>query len=132
MGESSPARTTDDARPTGASLKELYQAAAKQAEQDQAAVLLMTHPGVGPVTSLAFVLTLGPVKRFERSKQVGELLGTESARAFFGWKPTIGIDLQARQSYDAFVAGGSRPQCGAFIESFSGITGGSSYVVEVE
>ena len=25
----------------------------------------------------------------------------------------IGIDLQARQSYDAFVAGGSRPQCSA-------------------
>jgi hypothetical protein len=32
----------------------------EQAEENPAAVLLMTHPGVGPVTSLAFVLTLGP------------------------------------------------------------------------
>ena len=50
------------------SLKEFDQAVAEQAEQNPAAVLLMTHPGVGPVTSLAFVLTLGPVERFARSK----------------------------------------------------------------
>jgi transposase len=30
----------------------------------------MTRPGVGPVTALAFVLTLGPVARFQRSKHV--------------------------------------------------------------
>jgi transposase len=53
-----------------ASMKELDQAVAQQAEQNQAAVLLMTHPCVGPVTSLACVLTLGPVERFARSKQV--------------------------------------------------------------
>src|SRR5882672_3041965 len=40
-----------------------------------AAVLQITHPGVGPVTSLAFVLTLGPVERFERSKHVVSYLG---------------------------------------------------------
>jgi len=57
------------------SLKELDQAVAKQAQQNPAAVLLMTHPGVGPVTSLAFALTLGPVERFERSKQVVSYLG---------------------------------------------------------
>jgi transposase len=31
----------------------------------------MTHPGVGPVTALAMVLTLGPAERFESAKQVG-------------------------------------------------------------
>ena len=33
------------------------------AEQPQAR-LLMTQPGVGPITSLAFVLTIGDVSRF--------------------------------------------------------------------
>ncbi len=37
--------------------------------------LLMTHPGVGPVTALAMVLTLGPVERFARGKQVASYLG---------------------------------------------------------
>jgi transposase len=45
------------------------------AEQDPNARLLMTQPGVGPVTSLAFVLTLGDVSRFPRGKQVASYLG---------------------------------------------------------
>jgi len=45
------------------------------AEKDQNARLLMTQPGVGPVTSLAFVLTLGDVSRFPRGKQVASYLG---------------------------------------------------------
>jgi transposase len=36
---------------------------------------LMTQPGVGPVTSLAFVLTMGDVSRFPRGKQVASYLG---------------------------------------------------------
>ncbi len=36
---------------------------------------LMTHPGVGPVTALAFALTLGPAERFRRGKQVVSYLG---------------------------------------------------------
>jgi transposase len=36
---------------------------------------LMTHPGVGPVTALAFVLTIGPVQRFRRGKQVASYFG---------------------------------------------------------
>ena len=45
------------------------------AEKDQNARLLMTQPGVGPVTSLAFVLTMGDVSRFPRGKQVASYLG---------------------------------------------------------
>ena len=37
--------------------------------------LLMTQPGVGPMTSLAFVLTIGDVSRFPRGKQVASYLG---------------------------------------------------------
>ena len=35
----------------------------------------MTQPGVGPITSLAFVLTMGDVSRFPRGKQVASYLG---------------------------------------------------------
>src|SRR5258707_15817047 len=35
----------------------------------------MTQSGVAPVTSLAFVLTLGDVSRFPRGKQVASYLG---------------------------------------------------------
>lgn len=39
------------------------------------ACLLMTHPGVGPIVSLAYVLIVGDWRRFPRSKQVGSYLG---------------------------------------------------------
>src|ERR1019366_7116653 len=45
------------------------------AEHNPHAKLLMTQPGVGPVTSLAFVLTMGDVSRFPRGKQVASYLG---------------------------------------------------------
>jgi len=35
----------------------------------------MTHPGVGPVVGLAYVLTIGPITRFPRGKQVVSYLG---------------------------------------------------------
>lgn len=73
-----------------ASLKDLDRAVAEQAEQNPAAVQLMTHPGVGPVTSLAFVLTLGPVGRFERSKQVVSYLGLNPREHSSGGKQRLG------------------------------------------
>ncbi len=45
------------------------------AEKDANAQLLMSQPGVGPITSLAFVLTMGDVRRFPRGKQVASYLG---------------------------------------------------------
>ncbi len=72
------------------SLQALNHAVAEQAEQNVAAVLLMTHPGVGPVTSLAFVLTLGPVRRFERSKQVVSYLGLNPREHSSGGRQRLG------------------------------------------
>jgi len=56
-------------------IEELDQAVQREAESHADAARLMTYPGVGPVTALAFVLTLGPVARFQRSKQVVSYLG---------------------------------------------------------
>jgi transposase len=53
----------------------LDEAVALAAEQHPQAKLLMTQPGVGPNTALAFVLTLGDVTRFRRGKQVASYLG---------------------------------------------------------
>ncbi len=56
-------------------IESLDLAVKKAAEENPGARLLMTQPGVGPVTSLAFVLTLGNVSRFPRGKQVASYLG---------------------------------------------------------
>jgi len=58
-----------------ASIGELDGAAAEQANTRPAVRRLMTHPGVGPITALAFVLTMGPAQRFRRGKQVASYLG---------------------------------------------------------
>ncbi len=58
-----------------ASVGRLDQAVEQAAQGQPLAVRLMTHPGVGPVTSLAFVLIIGPVERFPHSKQVVSYLG---------------------------------------------------------
>jgi transposase len=58
-----------------ASIRELDGAVAEQAYARPEARRLMTHPGVGAVTALAFVLTIGPVLRFARGKQIASYLG---------------------------------------------------------
>jgi transposase len=53
----------------------LDRAVVEAAEKNEKARLLMTQPGVGPITSMAFVLTMGDVQRFPRGKQVASYLG---------------------------------------------------------
>lgn len=53
----------------------LDQAVVEAAEKNERAKLLMTQPGVGPITALAFMLTMGDVSRFPRGKQVASYLG---------------------------------------------------------
>ena len=53
----------------------LDQAVLEAAQNNEKARLLMTQPGVGPITSMAFVLTMGDVSRFRRGKQVASYLG---------------------------------------------------------
>ena len=53
----------------------LDRAVVEAAEKNERARLLMTQPGVGPITSMAFVLTMGDVSRFRRGKHVASYLG---------------------------------------------------------
>jgi transposase len=51
-------------------IAELDRAVLEEAKRRDDAVLLMTHPDIGPVSALAFVLAIGPVTRFHRSKEL--------------------------------------------------------------
>ena len=52
-------------------IAELTQAIEQEAEKCPQAQRLMTHPGVGALTALAFVLIIGKAERFQCGKQVG-------------------------------------------------------------
>lgn len=54
---------------------ELDERLEQEAEQREAARLLMTHPGVGPLTALGTVLVLGPVERFPDVRHVTSYVG---------------------------------------------------------
>jgi len=56
-------------------IPDLTQAVVKAVENHPQARLLNSHPGVGPMTALGFALILGPVERFECSRQVASYLG---------------------------------------------------------
>jgi transposase len=56
-------------------IEALTESIQKEAEKRPEVQLLMTHPGVGVLTALAFVLILGPWQRFGCGKQVGSYLG---------------------------------------------------------
>jgi len=57
------------------SIAELSQAVEQEAKRRPEVRRLMTHPGVGPLTALAFVLTIGKWERFGCGKQVASYLG---------------------------------------------------------
>ena len=56
-------------------ITELSQAIEQEAEKCPAARRLMTHPGVGTLTALAFVLIIGNAERFQCGKQIASYLG---------------------------------------------------------
>jgi transposase len=60
-------------------IAELTRAIEQQAEKCPEAQRLMTHPGVGALTAIAFVLIIGKADRFGCGKQIAsELSGAES------------------------------------------------------
>jgi transposase len=56
-------------------IEPLDEAVKTEAQRDKMALLLQTQPGVGAITALAYVLTMGDVGRFARGKQVASYLG---------------------------------------------------------
>jgi len=56
-------------------ITELTQTIEQEVEKCPEAQRLMTHPGVGPLTALAFVLIIGTAERFQCGKQIASYLG---------------------------------------------------------
>jgi transposase len=56
-------------------IAKLTKAVEEEAEKCSEAQRLMTHPGVGPLTALAFVLVIGTAERFRCGKQIASYLG---------------------------------------------------------
>ena len=56
-------------------IAELSQAVEQEVEKCPEARRLMTHPGVGPLTALAFLLIIGRADRFQCGKQIASYLG---------------------------------------------------------
>ena len=77
----------DRLQPSIAQLDEAVDAEAKRRED---AERLMSHPGIGPVNALAFVLTIGPIARFERSKKLVSYLGLNPSEHSSGGRQRLG------------------------------------------
>jgi transposase len=86
-----PASLPDAARPVLLLMLETLRALTEQiatldkeisrrAREDEMAVRLMTIPGIGPITALAFKATIDDPARFARSRSVGAYVGLTSRR----------------------------------------------------
>jgi len=56
-------------------IAELTAAVDQEAHKQPEVLLLMTHPGVGPITGLVYVLVIGTPERFPCGKQIGSYTG---------------------------------------------------------
>jgi transposase len=56
-------------------IEELTTAAEREAKKRPEVLRLMTHPGVGPLTALAYVLIIGTPTRFQGGKRIGTYVG---------------------------------------------------------
>ena len=56
-------------------IEALTRAVEQEAKKRPEVLRLMTHPGVGPLTALAFVLIIGNTERFKCGKQIGSYVG---------------------------------------------------------
>src|SRR5271169_2204139 len=86
-----------------AEMAELNRRVEEEVKQRPAALRLQTHPGVGPVTALAMVLTLGPAERFRSGKQVGSYFGLIPSEHSSGGRQKLGRISKQGNSFLRFL-----------------------------
>ena len=86
-----------------AEIEQLNRRVEQEVQQRPAAVKLQTHPGVGPVTALAMVLTLGPAERFPSGKQVGSYFGLIPSEYSSGGQQKLGHISKQGSSFLRFL-----------------------------
>jgi transposase len=82
---------------------ELSRRVEEEAKRRPAVSRLMTHPGVGPVTALAMVLTLGPAERFGQPRQVASYLGLIPSEHSSGGRQQLGHISKQGSSFMRFL-----------------------------
>src|SRR6516162_625698 len=99
-------------------ITELTQAIQQEVEKSVEARRLMTHPGVGPITALAFVLIIGRAERFQCGKQIAAYLGLVPLEDSSGERRRLGHITKQGSSMLRFLlvesaqmAARSIPQC---------------------
>jgi transposase len=75
-------------------IEELTKAAEQEAKRGPEVVRLMTHPGVGFLTALAYVLIIGTPERFHCGKQIGTYVGMIPSEDSSGGKQRLDISKQ--------------------------------------
>src|ERR1700681_3844824 len=86
-----------------AEIEQLNRRVEQEVAKRAAAMKLQTHPGVGPVTALAMVLTLGPAERFPSGKEVGSYFGLIPSEYSSGGKQQLGHISKQGSSFLRFL-----------------------------
>src|SRR5580765_8605595 len=94
-------------------IEELTAAVAQEARKRPEVQRLMTHPGVGALTALAFVLIIGTWERFPRGKQVGNYVGMIPSEDSSAHKQRLGHISKQGSSVVALLVGGGGASSGA-------------------
>lgn len=84
-------------------IAELSREVEAEARRCAKAVLLMSHPGVGPIVALATVVTLGDVSRFARAKHVASYLGLIPREDSSGEHRRLGAITKQGNSFMRFL-----------------------------
>jgi transposase len=71
-------------------IAELTTAVEQEARQRPEVLRLMTHPGVGSITGLVYVLVIGTLERFPCGKQTGSYAGLISSEDSSAGRPANG------------------------------------------
>jgi transposase len=90
----------DQLNPT---IAELTRAIEREVDNCAAARRLMTHPGVGALTALAFVLIIGEPERFHCGKQVASYLGLVPLEKSSGKRRRLGHITKQGNSMSRFL-----------------------------
>jgi transposase len=86
-----------------AEIAELNRQVEEEVKRRPAAMRLRTHPGVGPVTALAMVLTLGPAERFANARRVGSYFGLIPSEHSSGGRQQLGRISKQGNSFLRFL-----------------------------
>jgi transposase len=86
-------------------IEALTTAVEREAEKRPEVQRLMTHPGVGPLTALAFVLIIGTPGRFQCGKQIGSYVGLIPSEDSSAGKQRLGRISKQGSSLLRFLLG---------------------------